>query len=544
MKLTYLARASAASVALFGAAALASTAFAAEVPSGTKLASDQSFTYRVLDAINALDPDTVEDVDTAAVVEQIFEGLYNEDASGNIVPGVATGYDVSADKKTYTIHLRPEAKWSNGDPLTAADFVFGWRRAADPKTASPYAYFLPLASVANAQDIIDGKKPITDLGVKAVDDHTLQVTLASAIPYFPKMLAHPTLFPVPEKVVEKFGQDWTKPENIVGNGAYTLAQNTPGERVVLKRNKQYWDDAKTAIETVNVLSINDENQALTRYQAGELDWTDVPTGQLPTLTQQSPKEAHSVPFLCNYYYDINVTKSGMPALQDVRVREALAYAIDRDVVVNSVLQGGQTPAFGFVPPSTAGYKAPTFDYAGLTQDQRDAKAKELLLAAGYGPDHPLSFTLLYNTSEAHKQVATVVTEMWKEKLGIDVTLQNEEWKTFLADRHKFNYQVARDAWCGDYNDASTFVSLMTTSSTENNAGYSNADYDKLMTQSTTSDDPNTPYQQAEQQLIKDMPVLPVYFYAKPFMLKTDLIGWPYKNIEQIWYAKDFYKTAD
>jgi len=543
MKLQAILGAASIAVTLMGTTALVMPAFAADVPPGTKLADDQTFNYRVLDNINSVDPDIVEDVDTSYVVGNLFEGLYNEDAKGNPVPGAAASYDVNSDFTVYTFHLR-DANWSNGDPVKASDFVYSWERAVDPKTASNYSYFLGLAGVKNADDIVAGKQPITNLGVKAIDDKTLEVDLSKPVPYFVRMTAHATLFPVPQAVVEKFGNDWTKPENIVGNGAYTLAENSPGERVSLKRNPKYWDDAHTVMNTINFLTINDENQGVTRYQAGEVDQTDVPAGQYPSMKQSQPDETYSVPQLCTYYFDFNMTDSQIDALKDVRVREAISLAIDRDVIVNNILQGGQQPAYFFTPPATAGFVPPDAPMASMSQADRDAKAKQLLADAGYGPDNPISFTYIYNTSVAHQQIATVVSQMLKEKLGIDMTLSDMEFATLLDKRHQRDFQVSRDAWCGDYNEASTFEGLMDSTSSQNNTGYSNPQVDQWLKDASTSKDPNVQYKQIEEQVMKDVPIVPIYFYTKAFLQKTDIKGWPYDNVEQVWYGKDLYKIAN
>jgi oligopeptide transport system substrate-binding protein len=525
-----------------GTTALTLPGFAAEVPPGTTLAADQTFKYRVLDNIRALDPQLAEDVDTAYVVGQLFEGLYNEDPLGNPVPGAAQSYDVNADNTVYTFHLR-DAKWSNGDPVTAGDFVYGWQRAVDPATASTYAYFVGLVGVVNADDIVAGKKPVTDLGVKAIDDKTLEVTLNASNPWFVRTLVHSTLFAAPKAVIDKFGADWTKPENIVGNGAYILAENSPGERVVLKRNPNYWDDAKTVINEVQFLTINDESQGLTRWRAGEVDQTDVPAGQYPALKAELPDETVSVPQFCTYYFSINMTATAPDALKIKEVRQALNLAIDRDVIVNNVLQGGQTAAYSFVNPHTAGFEMPEIAAAGMTQEQRDAKAKELMTAAGYGPDNPLTLDYIYNTSEAHKKIATVVSQMWKEKLGVTLNLSDMEFATLSDMRHSQNYQLARNAWCGDYNEASTFLSLHDSKSEQNDSGWSNPQVDQLLAASKTSANPNEQYKQIEEIAAEEIPIMPIYFYAKVFMQTPDVKGWPYDNVEQIWYAKDLYKVA-
>ncbi|MEQ1901678.1 MAG: peptide ABC transporter substrate-binding protein [Devosia sp.] len=540
MKLNAIFRATAVA-ALLGATALSTAVYAAEVPAGTKLAATQVFKYRVLDNIRALDPQLAEDVDTAYVVNQLFEGLYNEDAQGNPVPGAAESYTANADFTVYTFKLR-DAKWSNGDPVTAGDFVYGWQRAVDPALASTYAYYLGLVNVVNADDIVAGKLPLTDLGIKAIDDKTLEVSLKAPTPWFVKTLAHSTLFAAHKATIDKFGADWTKPENIVSNGSYILTENSPGERVVVKRNPNYWDNAKTVIDEVQFLTINSEDQGLTRWRAGEVDQTDVPAGQYPALKAELPDQTFSVPQFCTYYFSVNMTDSAPDALKKKEVRQALNLAIDRDVIVNNVLQGGQVPAYSFTNPNTSGFQMPEIPAASMTQADRDAKAKELVAAAGYGPDNPITLDYIYNTSEAHKKIATVVGQMWKEKLGVTLNLADMEFAILSDMRHEQNYQLARNAWCGDYNEASTFLSLHDSKSEQNDSGWANADVDKLLADAKVAADPNPMYKQIEAIAAEEVPIMPVYFYSKVFMQKPTIKGWPYNNVEQIWYAKDMYIT--
>ena len=529
---------------LLATSALSSVAVAAQVPEGTQLAAEQVFKYRVLDNINSLDPQIVEDVDTSAVVRALFEGLYNSGPDGNPVPGVAESYTVNEDNTVYTFTLR-DAKWSNGDPVTAGDFVYAWQRAVDPATASNYAYFVGLVGVVNADAIVAGEMAPSELGVKAIDDKTLEVTLGFSSPWFIRTLSHATLFPAPKAVVEAKGIEWTKPENIVSNGAYMLAENTPGERVVVKRNPNYWDNEHTVLEEVQFLTINDENQGLTRWRAGEVDQTDVPAGQYPALKAELPDNTYSVPQFCTYYFSVNMTdKQPNEALKDVKVREALSLAIDRDVIVNGVLQGGQQPAYSFTHPLTAGFTMPDIPAASMTQAERDEKAVALMTEAGYGKDKPLTINYIYNTSEAHKKVATVVSQMWKEKLGVTMNLADMEFQTLLDTRHEKNYELARNAWCGDYNEASTFLSLLDSKSEQNDQGYANADVDTWLADSKTSEDPNVQYAEVEAQTAKDVPIMPIYFYAKVFMQSSDVKGWPFDDVEQNWYAKDLYKVAE
>ncbi|MGL5008358.1 MAG: peptide ABC transporter substrate-binding protein [Paracoccaceae bacterium] len=511
---------------------------------GEALSDDQTYTYRDLDSLPTIDPQLVEDNAGHDVSRQLFEGLMNQDEKGGLVPGVAESYTVSEDNKTYTFILRKDAKWSNGDPVVAGDFVYAWQRAADPATASNYAWYLELATIKNAAEIIAGEMTPDQLGVKAVDDYTLEVQLNESTPFFAEMTTFATLFPAHRATIEEFGADWTKPGNMVSNGAYMLSEMIPAEKLVAVRNPNYWDNANTIIETVTSLVINDENLALTRYQAGELDKTDIPIGQYPDLEASNPDEATSVPNLCTYYYTVNLTESGNPALQDVRVRQALSYMLDRDVFVNAVLKGGQYPAYNLTHQYTAGFTLPEIDYATWTQADRDAKALELMTAAGFGPDNPLELTLIYNTSDAHKALATVVAQMAKQKLGVNITLANYEWKTYLEVRGQQQFDLARYAWCGDYNEASTFLNIMTTGNEANDGRWSNAEYDALMAEAKTMADPSANYTKAEQIMAAEMPILPLYQYTSNFMLDASIKGYPYDNVQNNWYAKDMYRVAE
>ena len=529
---------------LLGTSMLTTAAFAANLPAGTNLAADQTFTYRLLDQFSSVDPQVVEDVSGSEFVRDLFEGLYNQDADGNLVPGVALSHDVNDAKDVYTFNLRDNAKWSNGDPVTAHDFVYAWRRLIDPELASPYSWFGELMSIENAGAILAGEMPLDALGVSAIDDHTLEVKLTASLPYFPLMTTHASTFPSPQSVIEAHGDDWTKPGNIVSNGAYVLTEMVPGERAVRERNPMYWDNDNTVLEKVVALVINDENVALTRYLAGELDKTEVPSGQYPKLKAEYPDEATSFPRLCNYYYTFNLSDSGRPEFQDVRVREALSLAVDRNIIVENVLAGGQSPAYTFTPAATAGFAVPDVEMANMSQAERDAKAQELMAAAGFGPDNPLKFDMIYNTSEGHQKIAVAMTQMWKQKLGVEAELANMEWQTFLEIRGKQDFELARGAWCGDYNEASTFLDLLNSSSGYNDGKYNNARVDQLMNQAKTADDAQPLYTEVEQIVATEVPVIPVYHYAGVYMLDTDLGGWPVNNVEQNWYSKDLYKIAE
>jgi len=511
---------------------------------GEALADNQTFTYRVLDEHSSVDPQIVEDVSGSDIVRDLFEGLMNQDADGNLIPGVATGFTTNDEKNVYTFTLRDNAKWSDGKPVTAADFVYAWRRLADPETASPYSWFAELMSIEGVGPVLAGEASPDTLGVTAVDDQTLEVRLTASLPYFALMTTHSSTFPSPQWAIEANGAEWTKPENIVSNGAYVLTEHIPNERSVRERNPMYWNNEATIIEKSVALVINDENTALTRFLAGELDRTEVPTGQYPRLKAEYPDNALSFPRLCSYYYTFNVSDSGPEAFKDVRVRQALSYAIDRNVITDQVLQGGQFAAYTFTPGATAGFEVPDVAYAGMTQADRDAKAVELLADAGYGADNPLSFNMLYNTSEGHKKIAIAMSQMWKQKLGVTVELANMEWKTFLEVRGQQDFELARGAWCGDYNEASTFLDLVTSASGYNDGKYSNAEVDGLMASAKTMADASANYTRVEQIMADEMPVIPVYHYTNVYMMNSALKNWPVQNVEQNWYSRDLYIAAE
>jgi oligopeptide transport system substrate-binding protein len=524
--------------------ALYADAHATHPVTGEALASDQSFTYSVGDESPSIDPGLVEDTDGADVVRDLFEGLYNQDAAGNLVPGVALDHDVSDDGLVYTFNLRDNAKWSNGDPVTAGDFVYAWQRAASPELASPYSWYVELMSIENGADVIAGDVDPSELGVTAIDDTTLEVRLSQPLPYFPYMVTHGTTFPVHEATVEAHGSDWVLPENMVSNGAYVLTEFVPQEKLVRERNEMYWDNENTILETVTKLVVLDENVALTRYLAGELDRTIVPSGQFPRLSEEFPDQAVSVPRACSYYYMFNLRDGAPEELQIADVRKALSLAVDRDIIVENVLAGGQVPAYTFTHWATAGFETPDIPMASMTQDERNAMAQELLASAGYGSDNPLSIDLVYNTNESHKAVAIAISQMWKQTLGVETTLANQEWQTFLEARNNGDFDVARGGWCADYNEASTFLDLMQSESGYNDSKYVNPEVDALLAEAKTSSNPQANYDRVEEFIAQDTPIIPIYHYASVYMYAENLEGWPYENFEQNWYSKDLYKIAE
>ncbi|MEN9533862.1 MAG: hypothetical protein RIQ83_3086 [Pseudomonadota bacterium] len=524
--------------ALFGGVNVAQ---AADVPAGTKLAEVQQLVKGNGSEPATLDPQKVEGTPESAILRDLFEGLVTSGPKGEVVPAMAESWETK-DNKHFVFHLRKDAKWSNGEPVTAHDFVYAFQRAVDPKTASPYSWYLEMPTIANATEIIAGKKPSNTLGVKAADDYTLEVQLEKAIPYFVTMLSHTTTYPVPKKVIEKFGDKWTQPENMVSNGAYVLKNWVVNERIELERNKHYWNDGKTVINKVTYLPIQSTNAELNRFLAGEIDMTwNVPIERFKQLKKDYPADLKVEGLVSTYYYQFNTQKK---PFDDVRVRTALAYAVDRDVIADKVMGQGQTPAYGLTPDYVDGFKPVAPEWSKLTQAERDAKAKALLKEAGFDASKPLKFELLYNTDDNHKKVAVAVASMWK-KLGTDVSLVNQEWKTYLETKKQGQFDVSRAGWSADYNEASSMLDLMQTTHGNNDGKYSNAAFDKLMDESrdqVDADARNKLYVQGEEILAKDMPIIPIYQYVQPRMVKSYVGGYPSNPLDNL-YSKDMYIIA-
>lgn len=493
--------------------------------------------------VASLDPHKTEGVPESHVIRDLLEGLVNQDADGKTIPGVAERWE-TADNKVFTFYLRKDAKWSNGDPVTANDFVYSFQRAVDPNTASPYSWYLEMTTMVNAADIISGKKDKSTLGVKAIDDYTFEVTLENPVPYFVMMMGHTTVKPVHQATVEKFGEKWTKPENFVGNGAFTVDQWVVNERLVLVRNNQYWDNADTILNKVTFLPIENQVAEMNRFLSGEIDFTyELPNEHFRRLQKEQAESLSIKGDLCTYYYNFNTHK---PPFDDVRVRKAISFAIDRDIISNAILGQGQKPAYFLTPEIVANFNPETPAYGKLTQEERNQKAKELLAEAGYSDANPLEFSLLYNTSENHKKIAVAIASMWKKNLGVTVTLENQEWKSYLETKKQGNFEAARAGWCGDYNEASTFTSLMEGKNTTGGIHYKSADYDKLTAdaiRATSEEERQKLYYAQEALLAKDMPIAPIYQYVKARLVNPRVGGYAINNAEDKLYSKDMYIIA-
>ncbi len=484
----------------------------------------------VLHRGNGAEPETLDlhkstGVTEANIIYDLHEGLLVFSADGQPAPGVAQSWEVSDDGITWTFHLRDNAKWSNGDPVTAEDFVYSLRRAVDPATASDYAPVL--APIKNAEAIIAGETAVDQLGIEAADGRTLKITLKAPTPYFLGLLVHHIAWPVHKATVEKFGDEWTRPGNSVTNGAYVISEWVPQSKIVAKKNPHYHDAANVKIDTVVYYPTEDIDEEFKRFRAGELDMTyTVPTDKIKWAAKNMPKEYRNSSYFGTYYYVVNMTRE--PLGVEPKLRRALALAIDRDKLVDKITQGGEQPAYAWVPPGVAGYDYQQADFAAMTQAARNAEAKELYAAAGYGPDKPLKVDLLHNTSERHRKIAIAIASMWKKTLGVDIALTNQEWKVYLDTRDKKQFQVVRAAWIGDYMDASNFLDLfISTAGERNDAGYNNPKFDELMAAAAVNPDPAARADQlekAERIFLADLPIIPIYHYRNTTMVSQKVEG--------------------
>ena len=429
---------------------------------------------------------------------------------------------------------------SDGTAITAQDVVWSWQRLVDPKTASPYASYPGNMHIVNGTDIAQGKKAPDTLGVKAINDTTLEVTLTQPNAAFLAMLAHPSLVPVDKVLISRFGEKWTKPEHIVTSGAYKLSQWVVNERIVAERNPRYWDNTHTVINKVTYLPITSEASDVNRYKAGEIDIAyTVPINQFAQLRKTLGSELDVSPQLATYYYEFNTTR---PPFNDVRVRKALNMALDKDIIAGKVLGQGQRPAWLISQPDIGGVKLQAPDYASWPMDKRIAEAKKLLAEAGFNASHPLSFNLLYNTSESHQRIAIAASSMWKKNLGVEAKLQNQEWKTMLDTMHTHDFDAVRYAWIADYDDAATFLNNFRTGDSENTSQYSNPDYDQALLNAAKAKTPEARgkfYQQAEDLLGRDVPAIPIYHYVRTHLVKPWVGGFAPDKLGY-YFTRDMY----
>ena len=486
---------------------------------------------------DSLDPQKVRGFEAQSIVRDLCEGLTTLDARADVAPGVARDWSMSGDGLTYTFHLRPEARWSNGDRVEAADFVGALQRLVDPATASAYAQFIDV--IVHASDIVAGKRAPAELGVAAPDSATVVITLAAPTPYLPALLSHPCTCPVNRPTLAHHPEGSARPGVGVSNGAFVLSEWVPGAYLLALRNRNYWNDAATRLDGVRYLFISDENAELARYRAGEIAITSVvPRAQFDWIKAHLGPELHVSPQLTTYYYGFNLRRA--PFKDQPGVRRALSLVIDRERLASQVLRVGELPAWGWVPPGVAHYRSQSFDYASEALAARTAEAQRLYRVAGYSRAKPLRFELRYNSGEVHTALAIAIASMWKEALGAEVELRQTEFKALLQDIDQGDVEMFRSSWVGDYNDAYTFAQYLKSDFGINLPHYHSPKYDALLARAGVELDPGKReelLEQAERVMLADHPLLPLYFYVNKHLVKPEVQGW-YDNVMNVVYSKD------
>jgi oligopeptide transport system substrate-binding protein len=477
-----------------------------------------------------IDPQIVTGLPEFNIVLALFEGLVSYDPKDlHPVPGVARSWDISPDGLLYTFHLRTDAKWSNGEPVTAQDFVLSYQRMLTPTFAAQYAYMI-FNYVAGAKDYYDGKlKDFSKVGIKAPDAHTLQITLLNPTPYLLKAMCHCAWFPVPIATVAKFGgldrkgTDWTRPENFVGNGPFRLKAWLPHQKIIVERSPAYWDHVNIKLDEIDFYPVESSDTEERMFRTGQLDIIfELPRQKIPFYQHDHPDQLSIEPLLGVYFYYCNVTR---PPLDNVKVRRALALAIDRESLVKDITKAGEQPAYALNYPGVAGY----YPQARLTGTLDDAR--RLLAEAGYpdGRGFP-RLELIYNTLESHRSIAEAIQQMWKKNLNIDVVLTNQEWKVYLDSLTTHSFQLARYGWLADYTDPNVFLDLWETGNGNNYTNWGNPEYDRLLVASRaakTQTERYALYQKMDTILVNELPSIPIYYYALPRLVNPKVKGfWP------------------
>jgi oligopeptide transport system substrate-binding protein len=486
---------------------------------------------------DSLDPQKARGFEAQTVLRDLCEGLTTLDRNAAVAPGVAAQWRVSADGLTWHFDLRPEARWSNGDKVVAADFVAALRRLVDPATASAYAQYVDV--IANASEIVAGHLPAGALGVQAPDDATLVITLATPAPYLPTLLSHPSTCPVHRPTLLAHPDGFARAGVMPSDGAFVLTEWVQGAYVLALRNHHYWNDAATRLDGVKYLLIPDENAELARYRGGELEVTFVvPRGQFDWIKANLGGELHVSPQLTTYYYGFNLRRA--PFRDAPKLRRALSLVIDREKLAQLVLRVGELPAYGWVPPGVDHYSPQSFDYQTVPMSARIAEAQRLYRESGYSRDRPLAFELRYNSGEVHTKLALAIASMWKEGLGAQVRLTQVEFKSLLQDIDRGEVEMFRSSWVGDYNDAYTFAQYLKSDFGVNLPRYSNARYDALLRAAQHQSDPDARaalLEEAERVMLQDTPLIPIYFYVNKHLVKPEVAGW-YDNVMNVVYSKD------
>lgn len=478
-----------------------------------------------------LDPHTVTGVPEHKILLSLMEGLVTRHPEGKgSVPGVAERWVISEDGKEYTFYLNKKAKWSNGDSVTANDFVYSWKRILMPSMAALYAdmlYVVKNAEAYNRGEIGD----FTQVGVKAIDDFTLKVSLNNSTPYFLALLSHYSTWPVHKPTIEKFGEidtrgtKWTRPENFVGNGPYLLAEWKLNDVIIVKKNPLYWNADIVTIKEIRFYASDNDTTEDLRYRAGQLHLLNtVKITKIQSYKTKYPDQIHIDPYFGTYYYRINTQREH---LKDKRFRQALSYAINRKEIVETITRGEQAPAFSFSPPDPANF------YPSTKLEFNPSKSKELFKEMGYGVSKELpKLEILYNTSEGHQKLAEAVQSMWKEYLGLEVELVNVDWKTYLDREKNADFLISRAGWIGDYPDPNSFLDMMVTGRGNNKTSWSNLEYDNLIKKAasaTSTNLRNSYFDKAEHILMDELPLIPIYTYTRVYLLHPSVKGY-YPNI--------------
>lgn len=516
-------------VAVAGAGTLA---FRSVSGSGVALSTADG---RTLNRGNGAEPDTLDPHKAQGqweynIIGDMFLGLMTEDAAGNSTFGAATGYSASADGLVYTFRLR-DHRWSDGVPVTAHDYVYSFRRIADPKTAAQYVSIL--YPIRNVREVAEGKLPPDAVGVRAIDDRTLEIAFRCQVPYVGELLTHFTTFAVPRHVVEKHGAQWTKPEIIVTNGAYVLKRWVPNDRVQLVRNPHFYDRDNVRIETVSFYPTQDAQAALKRFRSADFDIVDdsLAPQQIDWLRAHMASELRLSPFILSEYVQFNLRRK---PFDDLRVRTALSLAIDRETLCGRISRAGEQPAYALIPPGIPGYPGGALlGFHAMAMAERLAKARALLAAAGYGPGNPLMFDFSMVMTSQVKLVAVALQEMWRQ-IGVAVRLVPSETQVHYAMLRRHDFEVAWAGWVADYRDAKNYLFLFESATPDMNYGfYANARFDALVAQSDQTRDAHVRARilaEAEQILLDDAAIAPVYFDVTRDLVSPQVKGWISNNI--------------
>jgi len=490
--------------------------------------------------VSDLDPQTAMNIAEVDIVSALFEGLVAEDPVDlRPVPGLASRWSIASDRLTYTFYLRPEAKWSNGDPLTSADFLAAWQRILTPALGAENAGMLYVLQGAEAFHK-GASKSFAQVGVSAPDAHTLRVTLEHPTPYFLSLLTHPAWHPVPLKVIAEKGDayargnPWTRPATHVGNGPFRLKSWQPNRLIVVEKSPTYWDAARVRLNAIHFHPIESIESEERTFRAGQLHITyALPFGKVDAYRRNSPQLLRIDPYLNSYFFRFNTRQA---PLNNERVRRALSLALDRTAIVEKVLRGGQLPATSLTPPGMPDYTPPDVVRSDV------AAARALLTEAGFPGGKGLpTLEILFNTSGNHRLIAEAIQEMWRRELGIEVKMVNQEFKVVLAERRAGRFQILLSDWVGDYLDATTFLDLWRSDSGNNHTGWANSEYDALLFTAARNPDPVARAQQlqrAETIMLNAAPVAPIYFNTHVFLLHPAVKGWnstlldhhPYKHV--------------